>query len=148
MGEVYYRMNTVFKFYLPAWILMASSGFAMLAVMLEQPVSHLKIGKDLKRAALIGVTALLLTAPLIIPFEYSSRDATLNGLAWLDTTHPGDAEAIAFLRSLSGSYGIVEAEGEITGITRGYHHRPEFLPSSACHFTSICGGLTRGMVNG
>ena len=53
----------------------------------------------------------LLMAPLTISFDYQYRDHTLNGLAYLSSAHPGDAEAVAFLRSLNGISGIVEAEG-------------------------------------
>jgi uncharacterized membrane protein len=90
---------------------MASSGFAMLAMMLEQPLSGLRVSQNMKRGVLLVVVTVLLIAPLAIPLEYSYRGATLDGLSWLDATHPGDAQAVSFLRSLEGHYGLVEAEG-------------------------------------
>jgi uncharacterized membrane protein len=36
---------------------------------------------------------------------------TLDGMAYLDTSHPSDAEAIAWLRNLEGNIIIVEAVG-------------------------------------
>jgi uncharacterized membrane protein len=53
----------------------------------------------------------LLICPLVIPLDSPYRDASLDGLNYLRTAHPGDAEAVDFLRNLPGSFGIVEAQG-------------------------------------
>jgi YYY domain-containing protein len=112
MGEAYYRMNTVFKFSLAAWIMMGPSTFAIIGTWLERVPRVRDIDGDKARRIAIVVILALLIIPFLLPdLSYGYGGRGLDGLSYLDTRHPGDADAIRFLRSLEGDIRIVEAEG-------------------------------------
>ena len=57
------------------------------------------------------VIGLLFVTPFVIPLDLNYGSRSLDGLAYLETAHTGDAGGIAYLRNLTGSERIVEAEG-------------------------------------
>ena len=111
MGDVYYRMNTIFKFYIAAWLLMGTSSFVMLAQVLGKLIPPEKIRPAVTKIGLVIAVVVLLVCPLVVPLDSPYRDASLDGLNYLKTAYPGDAAAVDYLRNLPGSPGIVEAQG-------------------------------------
>lgn len=111
MGETYFRMNTVFKFYLPAWFMMATASLAIIGGWSQRSgidrCMPPRVGKALPALAIV----LLLIAPFAIGVDFGYGSRTLDGAAYLAASHPGDAAAIAFLRDLAGDQILVEAEG-------------------------------------
>lgn len=111
MGETYFRMNTVFKFYLPAWILMGTASLAIIGDWLRSAGIGQRIPARIGRVLPVLAVAALLAAPFAINIDFGYGSRTLDGAAYLQASHPGDAAAIAFLRDLPGDHIIVEAEG-------------------------------------
>jgi len=111
MGETYLRMNTVFKFYLPAWFMMATASLAIIGGWSQRSGIDRRmpprVGKALPALAIV----LLLIAPFAIGVDFGYGSRTLDGAAYLAASHPGDAAAIVFLRDLAGDQILVEAEG-------------------------------------
>lgn len=111
MGDTYFRMNTVFKTYLPAWLMLGTASFALAGTWLSQqrwiphPSSRQTAG------IVVIIVGILFILPFAIPVNQNYGSGTLDGLAYLNDSHPGDAAAVAFLRSLTGNEIIVEAEG-------------------------------------
>lgn len=111
MGDVYYRMNTVFKLYLPAWLLMGTAAFCMLGEMISPFIRPNFLNRTTGTIVSVIVICFFIVTPLLLPLDFPYRDHSLDGLSYLRNAYPGDAEAVAYLRSLPDITGIVEAEG-------------------------------------
>jgi YYY domain-containing protein len=114
MGDQYFRMNTVFKFYVAAWLLMGSASAVMIGRAFDESrlSAHLaSLGDARVKGAAVLLVIVLLVTPFAVTGKLTAPDRTLDGLAYLETTHPGDAAAVAFLSQQKGSPVIVEAQG-------------------------------------
>jgi YYY domain-containing protein len=106
------RINTVFKFYFQAWVLLAlAAAYAVWVVS-----NHLRgVGGLLWRLALAGLILAGLVYPVLaIPNKTGNFSAqpTLDGMAWLEGAHPDDYAAIRWLQANApDSAVILEASG-------------------------------------
>ncbi len=118
LGGDYSRFNTIFKFYFDAWILLGTGSLLLVGRWLaaRQPV----LPASVRRGATIVAVVALLATPFALNVDIGqgllgigyppAGYHTLDGLAYLDASRPGEAAAIAYLRSLEGDHCIVEAE--------------------------------------
>ena len=111
MGDTYFRMNTVFKTYLPAWLLLGTAAFSMAGKWLSECGRMPRISTRKAVIASLIVVGILFILPFAIPLNQNYGTGSLDGLEYLNTTHPGDAAAVGYLRTLNGQEIIVEAEG-------------------------------------
>ena len=112
MGEVYYRMNTVFKFGLVAWMMVGTAAMAYVGGWLSAFFPGRIMPQGAEKAAILIIVAVLLVAPVVIPdLSYGYGGKTLDGLAWVELQHPGDGEALPYVSSLPAGTVILEAEG-------------------------------------
>ncbi len=112
------RMNTIFKFYFQAWVLWSLAGAWQLSRWLEPT----RRGERRSAWRWLGVTVstLLIAVGLVytvlaIPERAKEQGSpgTLDGAAWLQTVHPEDSEAIAWLNAnVEGTPVIVEAPAD------------------------------------
>ena len=127
------RMNTVFKAYYEAWLLLAIVSAYGLYYCVSRPMPSLigpahplgrwvrwpmdALGKTL-RYGWMGLVALLLVASLYYPVgaaldrTRSGGGSTFDGLAFIQRGNPGEYEAIQWLRDQAPWGRIVEAVGD------------------------------------
>jgi len=108
------RMNTVFKTYMQVWVLWSLAAGAALAWLLA------RLGGWRGRAVRVGAALLLVSASVYGGFALANHftseadiartdDPTLDGLAYLDVRHPGEAPAVRWLDGREGRPTILTA---------------------------------------
>jgi len=110
MGETYFRMNTVFKCYLPAWLMLGTAAFVKSGQWLLAWNRVPVISARKSAVITVIVVCLLFAAPFSVQYNSGYGTGTLDGLAYLSTNNPGDAGGVAYLRTLSSNEILVEAE--------------------------------------
>lgn len=110
MGETLFRMNTVFKCYLPAWLMLGTAAMVMIGQWLRRWGRIPVFSARLTTAATLGIVLVLLAVPFMVSYNSGYGTNTLDGLEYLSVSHPGDAGAVAYLRTLPPGEILVEAE--------------------------------------
>ena len=110
MGETYFRMNTVFKCYLPAWLMLGTAAFVMAGQRFAAVYRISPVSKKTSAVLTAVVIAILIAFPFVVIAPVSYAPGTLDGIAYLEMQRPGDANAIGYLRSIPGGEILVEAE--------------------------------------
>ena len=111
MGDTYFRMNTIFKCYLPAWIILGTSAFSLVGKWLSKCREIPNVSGRNTAIVTAILVVILYVIPFMIPFTPNYGTGTLDGLAYLENSHAGDAGAVSWLRALKSDERIVEAEG-------------------------------------
>lgn len=110
-GGALRRMNTVFKFYYQAWLLLALGG-AVAAFWLYRTLKarRRRQGGRIAYGAFLALGVTLLIASLHFPIKVTllrtnmfRGPATLNGMDWMQRFHPEDYAAAEWLRGQGGS---------------------------------------------